>query len=227
MSFKQRGYNKDKPQGRVRDYKLFAIACEGIKREAEYFCHFDGIDRIKVDIIRDEEGHYNSSPAGVLSKVKKYIEEVGLSDEDSLWIVVDVDKWPREQLDELHEYCKQYNNWNISISNPCFEVWLLFHKRENLEDTDCSTPEVAKQSLHGLQVGGYCSLDYLPLMPNAIEYAKGNDTNSDHYYPNAKETKVYLLAEALLERIGLPRFEKFKLELLKLKPRKPRIKKKY
>lgn len=55
MGFKARGYTRDVPQEKVRDYSLFAIASEGTEREPEYFKPFDGIDRIKVDIIKDEE----------------------------------------------------------------------------------------------------------------------------------------------------------------------------
>ena len=35
-------------------HSLFAIATEGTEREPDYFCLFDGIDRIKVDIIEPE-----------------------------------------------------------------------------------------------------------------------------------------------------------------------------
>lgn len=50
MGFKVRGYTRDVPQEKVRDYSLFAIACEGTDSEPDYFCLFNGIDRIKVDI---------------------------------------------------------------------------------------------------------------------------------------------------------------------------------
>ena len=54
MGFKVRGYTRDVPQEKVRDYSLFAIATEGTEREPDYFRLFDGIDRIKVDIIEPE-----------------------------------------------------------------------------------------------------------------------------------------------------------------------------
>lgn len=54
MGFKVRGYTRDVPQEKVRDYSLFAIATEGTERERDYFRLFDGIDRIKVDIIEPE-----------------------------------------------------------------------------------------------------------------------------------------------------------------------------
>ena len=50
MGFKVRGYTREVPQEKVRDYSLFAIATEGTEREPDYFRLFDGIDRIKVDM---------------------------------------------------------------------------------------------------------------------------------------------------------------------------------
>ena len=98
MGFKVRGYTRDVPQEKVRDYSLFAIATEGTEREPDYFRLFDGIDRIKVDIIEpeasDEENAQEkkkaSSPSKVLEKVKAYIAENQLSadDGDSLWCVI-------------------------------------------------------------------------------------------------------------------------------------------
>ena len=86
MGFKLRGYKRDIPQ-KVRDYSLFAIATEGTEREPDYFRLFDGIDRIKVDIIEPEisdeedvlEKRKASSPSKVLDKVKAYIAENQLS----------------------------------------------------------------------------------------------------------------------------------------------------
>ena len=83
MGFKVRGYTRNVPQEKVRDSSLFAIATEGTEREPDYFRLFDGIDRIKVDIIEpellDEENEQEkrraSSPSKVLEKVKAYIAE--------------------------------------------------------------------------------------------------------------------------------------------------------
>ena len=37
MGFKVRGYTRNVPQEKVRDYSLFAIATEGTEREPDYF----------------------------------------------------------------------------------------------------------------------------------------------------------------------------------------------
>ena len=50
---------------------------------------------------------------------------------DEVWIVLDIDKDRDEsrkpQIEAVIEKCNQSNNWYIAQSNPCFEVWLLYH----------------------------------------------------------------------------------------------------
>ena len=237
MGFKVRGYTRDVPQEKVRDYSLFAIATEGTEREPDYFRLFDGIDRIKVDIIEpetsDDEGMSEkrkaSSPSKVLEKVKAYISKNQLSaeDGDSLWCVIDVDRWPQEQIEELHAFCSQKENRHLVISNPCIEIWLLYHKRPDLIGLGIHTANDAKQVLDKIEKGGYYYIKYLPLMLNAIENARNADSNPDGYMPELLQTKVYLLGRALYERMGKVRFEKFvtslphiEKEILKHKKRK-------
>ena len=208
MGFKVRGYTRDVPQEKVRDYSLFAIACEGTEREPDYFRLFDGIDRIKVDIIEDGEG---SAPSKVLARVADYISENQLNAEygDSLWCVIDKDKWPQEQIEELHSFCNQKENRHLVISNPSIEIWLLYHKLANLTGLNITTAQDAKRALDGIEKGGYYYIKYLPLMMKAKENASHADTNPDGYMPELLQTKVYQLGEALYDRIGKVRFDKF------------------
>lgn len=208
MGFKVRGYTRDVPQEKVRDYSLFAIACEGTEREPDYFRLFDGTDRIKVDIIEDGEG---SAPSKVLARVAEYISTNQLDADygDSLWCVIDKDKWPQDQIEELHSFCNQKDNWHLVISNPCIEIWLLYHKLDDLTNLNITTAQDAKRALDGIEKGGYYYIKYLPLMLHAIENASKADTNPIGYMPEHLQTKVYQLGKALYERMGKVRFEKF------------------
>ena len=225
MGFKIRGYSRNVPQDKVRDYSLFAIACEGSEREPDYFRLFDGIDRIKVDIIEhknteddNQQSKRGSSPSQVLDRVKKYISENQLSPDfgDTLWCVIDVDRWPQEQIEELHAFCEQKDNWHIVISNPCIEIWLLYHKRANLDDLNIKTAQDAKQALDKIEKGGYYYIKYLPLMLDAIKNAQNADATPDKYMPRLLETKVYKLGNALYKRMGKVRFEEFVTSLSKI-----------
>lgn len=219
--FRIRGYNRDEGN-KVRDYSLFAIACEGAVTEPRYFQPFDNeIDRIKVDII--EGDLHKSSPKHVFDKAVMYETDYQISDEsnDTLWLVIDVDRWTREQIDEIQGYCKDKKNWSLIISNPCFEIWLLYHYFEDLSNIDYSTSQSTKKEINKLKDSTHLHFDYLVLMEEAIKNAQKNDLTPDHYYPNPKETKVYKLALALLERIGKNKFEKFIEETI------PRLKQEY
>lgn len=221
MGFKARGYTREVTQEKVRDYSLFAIACEGTEREPEYFKPFDIIDRIKVDIIEpeltDEEGdpakRPGSSPSQVLKRVQEYIEQYQLSPKngDSLWCVIDVDRWPQNQIEELYSFCTQKENLHLVISNPCIEIWLLYHKLADLSNLGINTAQDAKQALN--TIGPYYYIKFLPLLLDAITNAKNADSNPNGYMPKLLETKVYQLGEALYERMSEVRFRKFLVEL--------------
>ena len=219
MGFKIRGYTRTVPQDKVRDYSLFAIACEGTEREPDYFRLFDGIDRIKVDIIDDVCSRENgitiqsrpSSPSHVLERVLAYMEEYQLDAKygDTLWCVIDKDRWPQEQIEELYNFCSGKKNCFLTISTPCIEVWLLYHKLEDLSELAIHSAQDEKKALGDIEPGGYYYIKYLPLMLQAIMNAKKADSNPNGYLPGFLQTKVYHLAEALYARMGKVRFEKF------------------
>lgn len=123
----KRGYVREIPDDELkRDYRLFAIACEGSKREREYFQQLEGISRrVIVEYIKDEEYEKDppSSPQHVLRRALEYAEKVDLNDEDSVWLVMDVDRWGGKALNEVHDECSRRQNWHIVLSNPCFEVY--------------------------------------------------------------------------------------------------------
>ena len=216
--YKKRGYKREIPLTLDRDYKLFAIACEGSKREPDYFNVFQYIStKIKVDVIEsvvsDEEmgnKHENkSAPLWVLDRAITYIKKEGLSDEDDLWFVLDKDRWSEEQLRLIAQYCKDYPNWHIVISNPCFEVWLYFHKKADISISTSNTCSDFKYEISTLERGGYHPYKFIPSFENAIANAKAGDTDKDHFLPRNKETKVYQLGEALMEIIGKKDFDDF------------------
>lgn len=210
MPYKKRNYYKNE-EAKARDYSLFVIACEGTKTEPSYFAPFDNFDRIKVRIL--EHKQTESAPSFVLDAAKKYIAEEGLNAEygDSLWCVIDVDKWPIDMINALGSFCINTPCCHIAISNPCFEIWLLYHKLSDLSDIDCAKSHDVKVALARLTPGGFFAPEYVKLMDKAVINAKAKDSQpgEQHYLPQHKETKVYLLGEALLKRIGKNRWLDF------------------
>jgi len=218
MMHKKRGYKRDTPIELVRDYKLFAIACEGSKREPCYFNLFQYIScKIKVDVIEDKVSNIemqriydtNSAPKWVLDRAVRYIEKEGLLDEDELWFVMDVDRWTENQLREIAHYCEQKTNWNIVLSNPCFEVWLYFHKKANIRNSKSSDCSQFKFEISKFEKGGYHPYKFIYYLKDAISNSKAADSHPEHFMPSFKETKVYQLAEALITTIGQRDFDDF------------------
>jgi hypothetical protein len=218
MMRKKRGYTREVSTELVRDYKLFAIACEGSKREPDYFKVLRYLsNKIAVDVIEEivsEEEALSinpnkSAPKWVLDRAVRYIEKEGLNNEDDLWIVMDVDRWSEVQLREVASYCDKFPNWNIVISNPCFEVWLYFHKEADINISKSISCNDFKTEISTLEKGGYDPIKFLHFFNDAIFNAKNSDSDKNHFIPKLKETKVYQLGEAILEVIGKNDFEKF------------------
>ena len=215
MGFKNRGYKREIPQKLVRDYKLFAIACEGSVREPEYFKLFQYLSsKVKIDIIEEylnEEETVvctKSSPNWVLNKAAKYIAENNLLDEDELWFVLDVDRWTAKQIYGLVSYCKSNSNWHVVLSNPCFEVWLNFHQRKTIRRS-LTTCKDLKKELATFDKAGYNRFNYIQKITTAISNSRNADSNPNHFFPELKETKVYLLADALIQSGSYEEFNKF------------------
>jgi hypothetical protein len=182
-----------------RDARLFVIACEGKETEPAYFQHFESISRrVKVKIVQPKEGEaWNSSPKWVLDRAAQYVSDIGLSEDDQLWLVMDLDRWELKTLHEIGQVCSEQPGWNLAISNPCFEVWLVMHLSDTLDFTETAC-QAWKTKLKGLAPDGYSPRKLLPLLQNAIARAEAVDKNPEHFMPESGTTKVYRLAKEIL-----------------------------
>jgi hypothetical protein len=188
-----------------RDARLFVIACEGEVTEPEYFQYFQKVSqRVKVTIIKPKEGeNWNSAPKWVLDRAASYAQDIGLSSDDQLWLVMDVDRWEIKTLHEIGDECSKQEGWNLAITNPCFEVWLVMHLADTSDfvETGC---QAWKSKLKGLVQVGYSPNKLLPYLQEAIQRAEAVDKNPGHYLPEPGTTKVYSLAKEILPFIELP-----------------------
>lgn len=218
MRRKKRGYVRETPKNLLRDYKLFAIACEGGKKEPQYFKLFEYLsDRIKVDIIEDKvldeelfhKFETKSAPKWVLDRAVSYIDQEGLIDEDELWFVMDIDNWSAEQLHKIVNYCKEQKNWNIVLSNPCFEVWLYLHKNKDFDSSVSHTCKDFKLEVSELDKGGYNPLNYITLIKEASNNAKLIDTDLNSDFPEKNNSKLYKLIDSVFEFISQNQFQHF------------------
>lgn len=195
-----RGYKRGEP---YRDSRLFVIACEGEKREKEYFEELNSkSQRIKIKILEpseDESG--KSAPKWVLDRAVRYIDEFSLAKDDSLWFVMDVDNWEDSDLRNIQKECDKNQNWYLALSNPCFEVWLFMHMADILS-TDAATCKELKSQLHTISKGGYNPKKYIENINVAIQAAQGLDQDPDHFMPELNRSKLYQLAQELIESLN-------------------------
>lgn len=204
-----------------RDARLIVIASEGKDTERIYFNALAKEytnPRVHVHILnRNEQELNNSSPEHVLKQLNDYKSQYELEADDELWLVVDKDRWTDAMLSRVAKECTQDEFMHMALSNPCFELWLLLH----LEDATVLTPEEqrlwkenrrkSKNADPYLKVrlrkdmGTYHEASYdaqmlITHVNEAIERARLLDKDSTDRWPQALGTRVYLLAESVMNR---------------------------
>ena len=198
MPRRNRGYKKGRPH---RDARLFVIIAEG-EREDAYFKYFDRQNqRIKVQIVKREQNR--SAPKFFLQRIEKAIE-TGIyapKENDFVWFVLDVDRWSRKEIEELQGHCEKQRNWHLGISNPCFEVWLLYHFIEEIDDQGEESKEL-KTLLHQVSSIGFDMRQHPNLIKTAQKNAAHADNFPEQYYPTRMQTKLHILADQMLQLLG-------------------------
>ncbi len=124
-----------------RDAKLFVIATEGSKTECQYFKMFQD-SRIHIEILATGKAN-DSAPQHVIERLNEFSRKYDLGKEDTLWLVSDVDEWGEKNLSLVCRQARQ-KNYQLAISNPCFEAWLCLHFGD-LEPTDLTCQDLKKR----------------------------------------------------------------------------------
>lgn len=208
-------------QEAFRDARLIVIASEGKDTEGIYFRALAKEytnPSVHVHILKREEGEENnSSPEHVCRQLEEYKSQYDLEDDDELWLVIDKDRWKEAMLSDVATKCAQDSYMHMALSNPCIELWLLLHLTDvtSLSDEEqmiwmknrrkSKTAEpFLKVELRRL-MGTYHESAYdtsilIPHVGKAIEQARQLDKNPNDRWPQTLGTKVYLLAESIMNR---------------------------
>jgi len=198
----------------VRDAKMIVIASEGAKTEPKYFRNLASRannSKVKVYAL-EREDVTTSSPKHVIQMLDDFRDEYSdLEEDDEFWVVVDVDCW---DLSEAAQLCHQ-KGYNLAVSNPCIEIWLLLHLR-SLNDYSQDTldefqrnPKVSstrnRLDMELLEILGEYNKSnlktdqFLPYVEDAIRRAKNIDDLGERW-PNNLGSKVYLVAEKIIKK---------------------------
>lgn len=184
----------------IRSYKkLFLIATEGTKTEPQYFNMFRHSNNI-VDV-RCIKGSSKSAPKYVLNTMKSYLKKINLRKDDEAWLVIDKDMWSDSQIKELFDWTKKNIKYNLAVSNPKFEYWLLLHFEEG---KNANTPSSCVEKLRKYLPDYNKNIDIRKItidkIIKAIEVAEKKDVPPCIDWPReAGKTTVYRLVKKLVE----------------------------
>ncbi len=110
-----------------RDDRLFVIATEDTHASEKYFDIFRN-PRIKLMFLPTRDCH--SAPEHVFQRLGVFLEEFQTMDDDEFWLMLDTDHWvERNKISDFKQLCAEagQKGYQLAISNPCFETWLLLH----------------------------------------------------------------------------------------------------
>ncbi|MCK5133839.1 MAG: RloB domain-containing protein [Candidatus Sabulitectum sp.] len=200
MILPSRRYEKEAPSLEARKIYIF---CEGRRREYDYFNYFVGMDsRINIIVyqMREED---NTTPSGVFQKAEKFVGKIDLEDIDEVWLVFDrdIDKFDsrKPQIQEIRSVCSSRENWNIALSNPCFEVWLHYHFFNKAPDFDGLEVSSNWKTHLGVSIsGGFDTRKHPLLIETALTNSKSVHSTDDFNEPLVCSTEAHLLAESIV-----------------------------
>ena len=192
----------------TRSLATFVIGCGG-KTEALYFSKLVG-DRDDILVIALPPGQDNlSTVRQTVDRVNDFWKRYDLEEQDQVWIVIDVDEFfdPGNQIqttDALKD--ARAKNYQIVVSNPCFEVWLLMHTEEVLSFWKCCDDLVHHIRLKwkDTELRGYnksslpdAQMKQLRVYIREATARGRRSANSQQTPPRNPGTQVHLLLEAL------------------------------
>jgi len=156
MGFKARSFETTEYiEKELNPKKIIIISCEGSNTEPAYFKaikeklskHISAL--IKIELVPKEPGA--SEPKDIVCNLDEFLHtEYDYKGEydDELWVVWDREKVNarKENILKILPECRE-KNYNIAMTNPLFEFWLLLHvdditkyNNETLFINDWDTP---------------------------------------------------------------------------------------
>jgi hypothetical protein len=198
-----------------RDAPLIIIAAEGRKTESLYFNSLrEGFAKSNIHVVIIDHKTNSSNPEEVMKALDGFAYKYEIAEDDELWMVIDRDyqAWSEKEISFVARQCHQKKGYNLGISNPAFELWLLLHVKNINDYSDPEKKKLFKNSRHGTRrtyiekelsdilPGGYDKSRYnaaylIKNLDKAISRAKCLDTNPHERWPNHLGTRVYRLAE--------------------------------
>jgi hypothetical protein len=195
-----------------RDDRVFVVAAEDTYAPGQYFAALP-LPRVRVIVIPTPANSGLSSPDHVVTRLKEAYDDVRFKGEiqtgDEFWVMLDTDHHVvgthlRGTMTALQQ--ARQVGFELAISNPCFELWLLLHHIDLPAGTVFEKSADVATRL-GEVLGGYNKTAVsagrfpLTLVPDAIRRARALESNPDNpegHWPPSTGTRVYRLMERVM-----------------------------
>ena len=187
--------------GHKQTKPLYVIAAEGRNTERIYFESFkpgrDGGFRIHwVANPKDK-----SNPVDVVKRLLHAQKDLrGVSAKVEYWAVIDRDSWEEADLSKAWGMIRDRSNFFLAMSNPCFELWLYLHLRDNRPFSDRHDCQKAlEEACPGYEKSKF-DPDFFKAngLDEAVRRAKDLDERPDEAWPSQQGTRVYRLVKKLV-----------------------------
>lgn len=188
----------DRVVAHLRDTRLLIVAAEGRETERQYFAMFRST-RVQVKVLSADDNR--SAPEHVLERLRQFRDEYQLGEGDTLWLMLDVDRWGDKKLAAIAQEATTCG-FGLAVSRPCFEVWLLFHFAEQVPDAvKCAEVESALREAMG---GTYSKTRleearFRPFIHAAADRAQSADPSPQGRWPNGPGSHVYRIVRVLID----------------------------
>ena len=201
MASKTSRRNFSRSSSRFSYRRRFVLSTEGRITEPEYFRHLlEFCPHVLVECLKTDG---KSAPPYVLKRIKKSLKETPLERTDEAWLLVDKDNWTDDQLQPLLEWAQEEKRYNLAVSCPAFDFWLLLHFEEG---SGAHSLQVCRARLRKLDSRYDKSIAGLKgrITPDAVRQAieRARTRDCPHSAPYSGEpgcTDVYRLVERILE----------------------------
>ena len=197
----------------LRDDRVFVVATDDTYAPSQYF-EFLALPRVKVVVLPTPVDSGLSAPSHVVQRLKDAFRTVTQRKEvqsgDEFWVLLDTDHhFQDKNLKTTLEAITKASQagFEVAVSNPCFELWLLLHYANVLPGTVFSNCKDVIEQLKSCS-GGYdktsIKTGQFPMsrVPEAIRRARVLETMPDAPngpWPQQAGTRLYRLLEGVMQ----------------------------
>ena len=201
--------------GGRKQRRILLVLGDGISEKM----YFDQINRMDIDMrvvsVATEETGFDGTFRKATNLIRR--NNINIESGDRVAVVMDLDdRYSEKEMAELESrYSRE--GFEVFLSNPCFEVWLIQHFRTVNRKGDCrAMVGVLEEVFKREGLGDYRKSDGIPLdsdmVEKAIGYAeakhRGIECTVTWCHGNNPSTMVHLLVNSLFNTSSRPAIRK-------------------